>query len=162
MALKYIVVQGATCKCTFGKTPDKLKVLTNTKNFANDPEGKSKPIASTKDIGAATFEKNSFGSCGKMNNGPCKPNITKWDGAYEKATLNNGGNPLLEDSKATCAVGGAPCIEITDHGQISQPSKQNFKNADPALHSQINPLVDIAAMYKKQLMHKGVKIGAIT
>jgi hypothetical protein len=56
MAEKHIVVQGAQCMCNFGTAPDKLKVLTNQKEYANDKEGSQKPIATTMDIGT-TFEK---------------------------------------------------------------------------------------------------------
>lgn len=36
MAEKHIVVQGAQCKCDFGQTPDKIKVLSHKKEYAND------------------------------------------------------------------------------------------------------------------------------
>ena len=51
----------------------------------------------------------------------------------------------LEDSKATCPIGGPDCIEITKHGQKAEVSKQNVKKANPILQSQLNPLVDMAA-----------------
>ncbi len=38
MAEKHIVVQGATCKCQFGQAPDKLKVFTHQKEYANDKD----------------------------------------------------------------------------------------------------------------------------
>jgi hypothetical protein len=129
MAEKHIVVQGAQCMCKFGSAPDKLKVLTHTKEYANDKDGSQKSIATTVDIGA-TFEKNMFGSCSKMNNKPCNAVVTKWSGFYENTILTNGGKILLEDSKATCPVGGTDCIEIIQHGQKAEASKQNFNNAN--------------------------------
>ena len=36
MAEKHIVVQGAMCKCQFGQAPDKIKVLSHKKEYAND------------------------------------------------------------------------------------------------------------------------------
>jgi hypothetical protein len=139
MAEKHIVVQGAQCMCKFGSAPDKLKVLTNKKEFANDKDGSKKPIATTKDINA-TFEKNMFGSCSKMNNRSCQATVTKWSGFYEDTILSNGGKILLEDSKATCPIGTTDCIEIVQHGQQSEASKQNFANANSNVQSQLNPM----------------------
>ena len=61
MGQKHLVCQGATCICKFGNTPDKLKVLTQTKSFINEKEPEEKLVATTADIGS-TFEKNTFGS----------------------------------------------------------------------------------------------------
>lgn len=149
MALKEKVVHGALCKCKFGTTPDKLVVLTHKKWYANDPEGSKKLIATNKDIGLP-FEKKTFGSCAKMNNNPCVPSITKWDGYYEKEKYDPpGGYVLLEDSKATCAVGGTQCVEILMSGQIAQPTSRNFKNADEDLLSHIMPVVNMKDFEKK-------------
>ncbi|WP_406824870.1 DUF4280 domain-containing protein [Pedobacter sp. KACC 23697] len=139
MAEKHVVVQGAQCMCKFGSAPDKLKVLTHNKEYANDRDGSKKLIATTVDIGT-TFEKNIFGSCSKMNNKPCSVTVTKWSGFYEDTVLTNGGKILLEDSKATCPIGGADCIEIIQHGQKAEASKQNFDNANKDVQSQLNPL----------------------
>jgi hypothetical protein len=139
MAEKHIVVQGAQCVCKYGNAPDKLKVLTNKKEFANDQDGSKKPIATTKDLNT-TFEKNTFGSCSKNNNRTCSAVVTEWSGFYEDTILSNGGKILLEDSKATCPVGGKDCIEIVQHGQKSEGSKQNFDNANKNVQSQLNPM----------------------
>lgn len=139
MAEKHIVVQGAQCMCKFGSAPDKLKVLTHTKEYANDKDGSQKSIATTMDIGP-TFEKNMFGSCSKMLNKPCNAVVTKWSGFYENTVLTNGGKILLEDSKATCPIGGPDCIEIVQHGQKAEASKQNFDNANKNVQSQLNPM----------------------
>lgn len=66
--------------------------------------------------------------------------VTKWSGFYEETILSNGGKILLEDSKATCPVGGSDCIEIIQHGQKAEASKQNFDNADKNVQSQLNPM----------------------
>lgn len=157
MAEKHIVVQGAICKCQFGQAPDKLKVLTHQKEYANDKSASKKLIVTTKEIGAATFEKNTFGSCTKMGSPPppCKVMITEWQNFYDKVQLSNGGYIILEDSKAVCAVAGTPCIEIIDDGQRTEASTQNFKNADKEVQQQINPLVNPEEMYKKQATHIG-------
>ena len=159
MTEKYIVVQGAVCKCQFGQLVDKIKVLSHEKEYANDKDASKKLIVTTQEIGGATLEKNTFGNCLKMGNPPppCRPMITEWKNFYDKVTLNNGGNIILEDSKAVCAIAGTPCIEIIDHGQRTQASKQNFKNANKDVHKQINPLVNPEEMYKQQPEHKGIE-----
>lgn len=153
MAEKHIVVQGAMCKCQFGQAPDKLKVLSHQKEYANDKSASKKLIVTTKEIGGATFEKNTFGNCTKHGGPPppCKIMVTEWQKFYEKVQLSNGGYIILEDSKAVCAVAGTPCIEIIDHGQRAEASQQNFKNADKDVQQQINPLVNTESMYNEQL-----------
>ncbi|MFK7031859.1 DUF4280 domain-containing protein [Flavobacterium oreochromis] len=142
MSEKHLVCQGATCKCNFGTAPDKLKVLTHKKHYINDNEGSKKIIATHKDIGK-TFEKNTFGSCSKMNNNPCQAVITEWSGYYKKIILEeNKGYVLLEDNKATCPIGGKDCITITDHGQTCEVSKQNMKNVKPEVLVELCPFVD--------------------
>jgi hypothetical protein len=141
MSEKHLVCHGAICQCKFGTTPDKLKVK-QTDYYINDSNGAEKSIANTLDIGQP-FEANSFGSCKKMNNNPCKPSITEWKSFYEKVTLDNGGKILLEDSKAICAVGGSPCVDITFHGQTAAVSGKNAGKADEQVQSQLNPLVNL-------------------
>ncbi|NML72055.1 DUF4280 domain-containing protein [Chryseobacterium sp. RP-3-3] len=160
MAEKHIVVQGAMCKCQFGQLPDKLKVLSHQKEYANDKNASQKLIVTTKEIGAATFEKNTFGNCTKfVPPPPCKIMVTEWKDFYEKVQLNNGGYIILETSKAICAIAGTPCIEIIDHGQRTEGSAQNFKNADQDVQQQINPLVSSEEMYKEQPTHEGLEAG---
>ena len=140
MSEKHLVCQGAICKCQFGTAPDKLMVKTQSKRYINDKEGSDKLMVTHVDIGA-TFEKNTFGSCAKMNNNPCTPTVTKWDGYYEKITVeDNGGNALLEDSKATCAISGTPSIEIIFHGQTAEPNQQNVDNVCPEVAAQLLPV----------------------
>lgn len=147
MGQKYLVCQGAVCKCNFGTIPDTLKVLTQSKHYINDVEGKTKLTATHKDIGK-TFEKNSFGSCTKMNNNPCQATVTEWSGYYENITLeyNGGGKVLLEDSKATCPVGRKDCINIIKHGQTVEITRQNLKNTSAAKIHIMNPLLDTDAL----------------
>ncbi|MRX64883.1 DUF4280 domain-containing protein [Maribacter luteus] len=138
MSQKHLVCHGALCKCQFGTAPDKLMVLTQNKIYINDEKSSEKLVATTMELGP-TFEKKTFGTC-SMTNSACVPNITMWDGFYEKVTLPNKGNPLLEDSKGTCAIGGAPCVEILFHGQIATPNEMNADNTEEELISLINPL----------------------
>jgi Domain of unknown function (DUF4280) len=136
MSKKHIVVQGATCQCKFSESPqtDVLKVKTQNKHFANEKEASKKLIATNKEIGQ-TLEKNSFGKCKLQPTSsgflPCQAVITTWSGFYKNVTFEeNQGNPLLENSKATCPIGGADCISIKDHGQKAEVSEQNEKNAN--------------------------------
>lgn len=138
MAEKHLVCEGAMCMCKFGAAPDKLKVLSHKKEYINDPDGSEKLLATTMEIGT-TLEKNTFGACKKQKNNPCVAAITEWKGFYTEVTLSNGGNPLLEDCKATCPIGGAGCIEITFHGQVAEMGPQNDENADDEVMAQLYP-----------------------
>lgn len=141
MSEKHLVCHGATCQCKFGTTPDKLTVKTQSKRYINE-NGRKKLMATHVDIGP-TFEKNTFGSCKKMNNNPCQVIVTQWSGFYEKIMLeDNQGKALLEDSKATCPIGGPDCIEIINHGQTAEASAQNMKNADKEVLVEMIPFVD--------------------
>ncbi|OBW41050.1 hypothetical protein AB670_02640 [Chryseobacterium sp. MOF25P] len=141
MSEKHLVCHGATCQCKFGTTPDKLTVKTQSKRYINE-NGRKKLMATHVDIGP-TFEKNTFGFCKKMNNNPCQVIVTQWSGFYEKIMLeDNQGKALLEDSKATCPIGGPDCIEIINHGQTAEASAQNMKNADKEVLVEMIPFVD--------------------
>ena len=143
MSEKHLVCQGAICKCQFGTTPDELKVKTQSKRYINDMDGSDKLMATHVDIGK-TFEKNTFGSCAKMNNNPCQVTVTQWSGYYEKITIeDNNGKALLEDSKATCPIGAPNCITIIFHGQTAEVSEQNIKNADKSVLTEFFPFVNL-------------------
>ena len=150
MADKHLVCEGALCKCTYGTMPDKLKVLTHSKEYINDPKGQSKLTASTKDINA-TFEKNTFGSCAKQNNKPCQAVVTEWTGFYNKITLTHGGKALLEDSKATCPIGGADCIAIIFHGQMAEITQQNKDKGDDDVLAHLYPFGNLKATADKKI-----------
>ena len=154
MAQKHLVCQGATCQCQFGNAPDKLKVLTQTKAFINEEEPQEKLVATTADINA-TFEKNTFGLCKLQPIGnsfkPCQAIVTQWSGAYENVTYEeNNGHPLLEDSKATCPIGGKDCISIINHGQVFEITNRNLHSADPIKMDMINPFMDFVAFRNKE------------
>jgi hypothetical protein len=144
MGAKHYVVQGATVKCKFSVEPktDKLKVKSQSKHFLNDKEGSDKLYATDKEIGQ-TLEKNTFGKCKMQPNGsgdflPCQAVITTWSGAYQKVTLSNKGKVLLENSKATCPIGGPDCISIDKHGQKGEASKQQSRKSDDT----VNPVAN--------------------
>ncbi len=154
MSQKFAVVQGAMCKCQFGDFPDKLKVLSHSKYYANDSDGADKLLATTMEIGGSTFEKNTFGQCKLQPTGssfkPCQIVVTKWDGCYENVEFSNGGKVLLEDSKATCPISGSPCISILNHGQTPAGSSSNAEDANSDVQRQINPMVDSRALLMEE------------
>lgn len=137
MSQKHFVCNGAICQCQFGTAPDKLKVK-QTDFYINENEPKKKAIANTMDIGQP-FEANTFGTC-SITRSACKPAITQWQGVHEQLDLENGGKPLLEDSKAICAVGGSPCVSISFHGQTAAVDPANVEKSDPRVQAQLNPL----------------------
>ncbi|MBL4745917.1 MAG: DUF4280 domain-containing protein [Flavobacteriaceae bacterium] len=156
----HLVCHGADCECQFGTTPDKLSVSTITKHYINDSEGEEKLIATNKEIGLP-FEKKTFGTCKfSYPNKPCIPNITEWQDFYDKISYKeNGGNPLLEGSKSICAIAGTPCVSITFHGQVAEPTASNFEETEEEqeISQQINPIpTDVEANQKKKLGFKAI------
>jgi len=146
MSEKKLVCHGAICKCQYGDVPDTLEVLTQQKVYIND-SGSHKLVATHMDLGTP-FKVKTFGQCKLQPTGssfkPCMPAITAWDGYFEKTQVKlNQGYPLLEDSKATCAIAGAPCVEITFHGQVAEPSSQNVENVDEEFMSQVFPIFNV-------------------
>ncbi|WP_064967132.1 DUF4280 domain-containing protein [Tenacibaculum ovolyticum] len=141
-----LVCHGAECECQQGTMPDKLTVTTQSKRYINDPENSEKLMATDKEIGQP-FEAKTFGQCKLQPTPggykPCQPVITEWADFYDKVKIeDNGGFPLLEGSKATCAIAGAPCVSITFHGQTGEPSESSFEEADEDVISQVNPVVN--------------------
>jgi hypothetical protein len=158
-----MVVQGAVCKCTWSQqgNTDILKVKTQSKHFANDKDSDKKLLATTKDIGK-TLEKNTVGNCLKQPLGnnqynECIVDITQWKDFYEKVTLSNGGKILLEDSKATCRKGTPGCIKIVNHGQVAQPTVQNFQKANPDVQNKINPMLKLNEAGKTEFDFNGIE-----
>jgi hypothetical protein len=153
MAQKHIVCHGAICMCNFGSAPDKLMVKSHKKEFINDKDGSQKLVASDKEIGA-TFEKNTFGPCQKQpipgGYKPCQAVVTKWSNFYKNVTLQNKGKILLENSKATCPIGGSDCIKITFHGQVNAPAANSVKNANQEVVAAINPVVDMEELENEE------------
>ena len=152
-----IVCQGAICKCKFGFTPDKLKVISTHKEYVNETSGSMKMVATTMDVGQP-FEAKTFGQCKlQPTTGgylPCVPSIVQWQGFYDKVTLSNQGKILTENSKATCAIAGAPCVEIVFHGQTAAPSTSQAHQASEAVHSQLNPLANPKGTMEREAIHK--------
>lgn len=145
MAIKHLVVDGAICMCNYGVTPDFLKVISQKKEYANDAQGVKKLIAGTMDIGCP-FQAGTFGVCVKTR-AVCKSSVIQWSGYYSKTQLSNNGYPLLEDSKATCPVGGTDCIRIVFHGQITEINKPDLFAARPQVTKILNPAVKLSDVW---------------
>lgn len=153
---EHLVCHGAQCTCKFGDFPDILEVSSQQKHYINDTNGAQKLIATNMEIGQP-FTVNTFGQCKLQPTGssfkPCQPMITGWQGFYDKVQIvANNGYPLLEGSKATCAIAGAPCVEIMFHGQIPAPEPSNFKEtpAQQAVAQQMNPVPTAPIMEQNQ------------
>lgn len=113
-------------------TPDKLKVLTQIKYYLNDHQGTKKLAATHKDIGATTFEKNTLGPCKIQPTAggfkPCQIMVTAWTGFYEKEKYTPPDSYiLLEDSKATCPIGGPDCISTFKSGKWVNRAKKKYR-----------------------------------
>lgn len=159
MSEKHIVVQGAICECKQGFTPDRLKVSSHKYEYANDKDGSQKLIVTTLELGQP-FEAKTFGMCKLQPTGssykPCQPMITGWKGYYKDVVLKNGGNIILENSKAICAIAGSPVVSITNHGQISEPNQQNINNADEDTQAQLNPMVNPNDLGSSKKSNEGI------
>lgn len=149
MSTGHIVVQGASCECQFGDSPDDLVVQTQSKEFINDSGGSKKLIGNTMDIGMP-FKGKTFGKCKLQPTSsgylPCIPAIQQWQDPYDKIELDNGGNILTEKSKAICAISGTPCVKFTWHGQTAQGGSSNVAQTDEETQSHLNPMVNIKKM----------------
>ncbi|MBC9914173.1 DUF4280 domain-containing protein [Chitinophaga varians] len=156
MADKHFVVQGATCRCKFGSAVDKLKVTGNEKDYINDNDGNSKPIASTKDLGKP-FEAGTFGNC-SITKGACSPGVTAWQDFYQKVTLTNGGKILTESSTAACATGGPGSITIEHHGQQAAVSQAHFDKVEVESLSVLNPMAPKPDTKKEKPQVKQIKV----
>ena len=151
-----IVCQGAICECKFGMVPDQIQIVSTHKEFVNETSGSQKMIATNMDIGQPLVAK-TFGQC-KLQPTiggflPCVPAITQWQGFYDKVTLSNMGKILTEDSKAICAIAGAPCVEITFHGQVAAPGATQMQDADEQVHAQLNPLANPQGAPEPEAVH---------
>ena len=153
MSKGHVAVNGALCKCKFGNVLDTLVVQSQQKVYINDSSGGNKLVANTMDLGMPLQAK-TFGQCKlQPTTGgflPCVPAVTGWTDPYDKVELSNSGQILTEKSKATCAIAGAPCIEFTWHGQTGAPGGAAVEDADAAVHSHLNPLVNVKQMVESQ------------
>jgi hypothetical protein len=89
MSEKHLVCHGAICQCKFGTAPDTLTVKTQKKTYINDADGSRRLLATDKDIGSSTFEKNTFGPCKQQplpggGYKPCQAVVSQWSKPYDQ------------------------------------------------------------------------------
>jgi len=132
---KHYIIDGAMCSCKFGAAPGMLKVSSHQKVVLNA----NKKMATSKEL-QNTFYPPAFGVCNfGYPSKPCAPAITQWLNVYQSMRLPRGAFPLMPDSKGICAVSGAPCVEITNHGQIEIPGASHVKNASAEHQTDLDP-----------------------
>ncbi|WP_199185109.1 DUF4280 domain-containing protein [Aquimarina sp. I32.4] len=152
MSRGHVVVDGAMCKCMHGNAPDTLVVQSQQKAYINDGDASRKLVGNSMDLGMPLQAK-TFGQCKLQPSSsgylPCIPNILRWQNYYNKVELSNGGQILTEESKATCAIAGAACIEFTFHGQ-TVGGESSVQEADPETQVHLNPLVDATMINEEQ------------
>ena len=158
MADKHFVVQGATCKCSFGNSTAKLLVSGNSE-YINDHSGGSKAVAGSKETGNPFFP-GTFGYC-SCSRSSCTPAIMEWKDFVPGITLSDGGRILTEDSTAICAVAGSACISIVEHGQTTavpvtpvRREEENFEGkpapAEQVSHKEIPQIATIGLSLEKR------------
>lgn len=137
---KLFINDGAECRCKFGSAPGKLKVSSQNKLIINA----GNKIATSKEL-QNTFYPPAFGTCNY--NSPftkkCCPSVIKWSSLYKSMRLPGNAYPLLPESKATCAIAGTECIEITDPGQIEVLGESHTKNATAEHQGELDPVGNI-------------------
>ncbi|MXS71791.1 DUF4280 domain-containing protein [Flavobacteriaceae bacterium W22] len=138
---KHFVIQKGKAMCDKGTKFPSFKVTSHQKHYWNDDSGNTDYLAVTEEDVQFTPVAIPFGNCALKNNQPCSFSAAgKWKKTYEKVKVMEK-SCLTEISELQCAVGGK--IKVMDHGQKAELSKQNFKNTNPTIHNQINPLVDL-------------------
>lgn len=145
---KEFLVEGAICQCKLGTTPGKLAVLDNTQFKING----GKLAGTTLSLGN-TFDPPGFGAC-RVNPTfpkPCVPAITQWAKPYTGIKTSAGGNPLTEESTATCGSGLPECITVIQTGQIPVPGIVDFQKASSEHQADLDPMGDPAALTEHQI-----------
>lgn len=133
---KKFITDGAPCMCKFGTVPGRLMVISHQLMVINNS---NKKICTSMELGAP-FYPPMFGVCkASWPPRPCTPAVTLWENVYKGMRINLLSNPLLPESKATCAAGGAQCIEIVHHGQVEILGPPHLKSATAEHQSDLDP-----------------------
>lgn len=144
---KHFIIQGGKAECSQGTKEANFKVTSHKKHYMNG-EGSDDYLAVTEEDVQFNPPVQSFGECRlrpKPGGGflPCifAP-AGKWQETYQKVKIQDKAL-LTEISKLPCVTGGE--ITVTDHGQRSEISLQNIKNADATYMEALNPLINFKA-----------------
>jgi hypothetical protein len=134
---KNFIIDTAVCICKFGTAPGRLKVSSHRLATLNHGD---KKMATSNEL-QNTFYPPAFGTCtyNSPYTRPCAPAIVKWSNVYKGMRLPGNAYPLMPDSKATCAMSGIECIDITFHGQLEIPGPLHVKNATAEHQTELDP-----------------------
>ena len=137
---KLFVIQKGKAMCDKGTKFPNFKVASHQKHYWNDEEGQADYLAVTEDDVMFNPPAVPFGNCSVKNGNPCAfAPSGKWTKTYDKVKVM-GKSCLTEISELMCASGGK--ITIMQHGQTSELSNQNIKNADSREMHVYNPVVN--------------------
>lgn len=137
---KHFIIQKGKAMCDKGTKFPNFKVSSHQKHYWNDEEGQADYLAVTEDDVMFNPPAVPFGNCSVKNGNPCAfAPSGKWTKTYDKVKVM-GKSCLTEISQLMCATGGK--ITVIQHGQTSELSKQNIKNADPREMHVYNPIVN--------------------
>ena len=139
---KEFIVEGAICKCKFGSTPAKIKVLENDYFRING----TKLGATTQTLGNV-FEVPGFGKCSiGTPSKPCVPAIVQWTDFYNGIKTSYGGQLLTNASKGTCSCGCPDCIEFITTGQIPVPGLKQLEEATAEQQGELDCMGEPSAL----------------
>lgn len=137
---KHFVIQKGKAICDKGTSFPNFKVTSHEKHYWNDDKGEADYLAVTEDDVQFNPIAIPFGNCSMKNGQPCSfAAVGKWQKPYDKVKVMDK-SCLTENSELQCAIGGK--IKVMNHGQTTEPTKENFKKADPELLSHIIPFFD--------------------
>lgn len=151
---KYFVIQKGKAKCDKGISFPSFKVTSHQKHYWNDAEGQEDYLAVTEDDLQFNPSAQPFGAQCKLqptSSGykPCSyAPAGKWKKCYEKVKVMDK-SCLTEISELQCVIGGK--ITVMKHGQMSEASKSNVKNASSTEQRVYNPLVNFDEFKEEQL-----------
>lgn len=137
---KYFVIPKGKAQCDKGTKFPNFKVTSHQKHYWNDKDGSADYLAVTEDD--TTFDPPAmpFGNCKLKNNNPCAfAAAGKWTKTYDKVKVM-GKTCVTELSELMCSTGGK--ITVMKHGQQSETSKSQAKNADTREQHVYNPIID--------------------
>ena len=134
---KHFVIQKGKAMCDKGTSFPNFKVTSHKKHYWNDVYVQDDYLAVTEDDVMFNPPTMPFGNCSVKNGNPCAfAPSGKWAKTYEKVKVMEK-SCLTEISELMCATGGK--ITVMNHGQQSELTKANVRNADVEFMQFINP-----------------------
>ncbi len=149
----YLVCKGAFCECTLGSAPAQL-IPASDKHYVNDSSGSTKSIATVKD---KNFAQPFFGTCPKLNNGPCKfAALSDWEieEKIENHPAINNALVLTSSGRLKCANGGE--ITVIIHGQTRPVKSIDMDDYSVDIATSVNCLIPSSSEIKKDEKDKKI------